>query len=559
METESSSLIKKKPGCIAKLTSCIKHIYWKSFCHSKGVIIIFLLYSAVSMSAPILTHAIEDLLITLKLKIVFKAVISSMLLFTPFLAYLGEKFNRYKVIRAGVVLILITYLCYTILLIVQITTGITQNKQYIEIMYIVFILPAICGNGLFTANIPQFGATQLQFGSSEQYAALARWAACIYLTSQTITDVTLSAIYPPTVKSTLAIVIASFVLLLFTSAIAYRFSHLLIIEPPPKIDGLTLMWRVVKFSRKNRHPIKRSAFTYNEDPPTRLDLAKERYGGPFTTKQVEEVKSFWHMIKIPISHIFNTAFFSSVVLGHEYFQCLQIDKMVDSLPDKLMLNYTTGLGEATAVIVVVVFQLVFVPFFPKFIPNILQRMWIGLLFLLLSSLSIMIISFNYAKFLPPIRNDSSYYNSTITDCSDKLWPPYMFIIPEMLVGIGLSINLVSQMEFLYAQVPHSMQSIFVGMINAQIIFPYMVTVIGKSTWVGKHWGFYTAISCIQIIVLASFTVMKRKYKYRLCNDPSDINIRSNIEDVFERDFNARDFKERDLLPTTDVAVCMINS
>ena len=31
---------------------------------------------------------------------------------------------------------------------------------------------------------------------------------------------------------------------------------------------------------------------------SRLDLAKERYGGPFTTEQVEDVKSFWNILTI---------------------------------------------------------------------------------------------------------------------------------------------------------------------------------------------------------------------------------------------------------------------
>ena len=37
-------------------------------------------------------------------------------------------------------------------------------------------------------------------------------------------------------------------------------------------------------------PVHRSTFTYCEDDiPTGLDLGKNKYGGPFTTKQVEDV------------------------------------------------------------------------------------------------------------------------------------------------------------------------------------------------------------------------------------------------------------------------------
>jgi hypothetical protein len=44
---------------------------------------------------------------------------------------------------------------------------------------------------------------------------------------------------------------------------------------------------------QHKAPIHRSAFTYCEDElPTRIDFGKERYGGPFSTEQVEDVKAF---------------------------------------------------------------------------------------------------------------------------------------------------------------------------------------------------------------------------------------------------------------------------
>ena len=53
------------------------------------------------------------------------------------------------------------------------------------------------------------------------------------------------------------------------------------------------MYKVVSFAREHRNPVQRSAFTYCEDElPSRLDLGKEKYGGPFTTEQVEDVKAF---------------------------------------------------------------------------------------------------------------------------------------------------------------------------------------------------------------------------------------------------------------------------
>ena len=56
---------------------------------------------------------------------------------------------------------------------------------------------------------------------------------------------------------------------------------------------------VLSFARKFKFPLQRSAFTYCDDErPSRIDFAKLRYGGPFTTEQVEDVKIFLRILKL---------------------------------------------------------------------------------------------------------------------------------------------------------------------------------------------------------------------------------------------------------------------
>ena len=59
------------------------------------------------------------------------------------------------------------------------------------------------------------------------------------------------------------------------------------------------VFKVINFVRKHNYPLRRSAFTYSDaDTPSRMDLAKERYGGPFTTEQVEDVKTFFRILTL---------------------------------------------------------------------------------------------------------------------------------------------------------------------------------------------------------------------------------------------------------------------
>ena len=57
--------------------------------------------------------------------------------------------------------------------------------------------------------------------------------------------------------------------------------------------ALFFIMQVLKYARKkqtNKYPRNRSALTYcEEDYPSRLDLGKDKYGGPFSEEQVEDV------------------------------------------------------------------------------------------------------------------------------------------------------------------------------------------------------------------------------------------------------------------------------
>ena len=68
---------------------------------------------------------------------------------------------------------------------------------------------------------------------------------------------------------------------------------------PGQCSPYKLVYRVTKFACQHKTPLRRSAFTYCEDElPKGLNLGKEKYGGPFTTEQVEDVKAFYGILKV---------------------------------------------------------------------------------------------------------------------------------------------------------------------------------------------------------------------------------------------------------------------
>ena len=88
-------------------------------------------------------------------------------------------------------------------------------------------------------------------------------------------------------------------LLLEVTLCIQRYKHHWFLIDTGSKNPYRLVYRTLKFAKAHTNPIRRSAFTYCEDElPSRLDLGKEKYGGPFTTEQVEDVKAFLGILSV---------------------------------------------------------------------------------------------------------------------------------------------------------------------------------------------------------------------------------------------------------------------
>uniref|UniRef100_A0A1X7SRM9 Uncharacterized protein n=1 Tax=Amphimedon queenslandica TaxID=400682 RepID=A0A1X7SRM9_AMPQE len=86
----------------------------------------------------------------------------------------------------------------------------------------------------------------------------------------------------------------------------HRFEHIPIPNP------YKIVFKVLKFSLKTSRTRRqhRSAFTYWGEEPSRMDLAKERYGGCFSHEEVENIKTFLRIdvVWVTVFALFVSAF-----------------------------------------------------------------------------------------------------------------------------------------------------------------------------------------------------------------------------------------------------------
>ena len=68
---------------------------------------------------------------------------------------------------------------------------------------------------------------------------------------------------------------------------------------PLLTNPVKLIAKVLNYARKNKYPRNHSALTYWEEcAPSQLDLGKDKYGGPFTEEEVEDVKTFFGYVPL---------------------------------------------------------------------------------------------------------------------------------------------------------------------------------------------------------------------------------------------------------------------
>ena len=98
------------------------------------------------------------------------------------------------------------------------------------------------------------------------------------------------------VSSQCALLLCTQIILLFTYiSFCYFCLYNQKFNEPVACNPLILIFQVLQYSMQIKQPCLRSALIYWEDNPySKIELA----GGPFTTKQVEDVKTFFYITRL---------------------------------------------------------------------------------------------------------------------------------------------------------------------------------------------------------------------------------------------------------------------
>ena len=493
------------------------------------------------------------------------------LLLFPVVGLAGEVCcKRFKLLLLGLVLIAAGAVMYgTIFGIWQRVRNPNDTSYFIILLYAVFLL-VVLGVAIFQANSLQYGVDQLDFPSSAVLSSFVYW---YYWTSYAfIGTLAVISFFGLATFISIVLCVAGVMLTLLLSLTVYFCCRnpQLRTDPGRKPNPLTLIWRVMKFARRARAPLFRSAFTYNEIH-SRLDLAKRRYGGPFTTEQVEDIKSFWRILLV-----------LGALIGYQLQDDTTFTLAVALFLEQRMCSlYMLSPWAVTALVIAIAiplhqFGIRPYAYISRCIPNMLTRMGIGLFIVWLSLIAT--TTFN-ALLIPGVtqvyinatilqakgvesgcQTTANISNSSICDAIKCVVIPsylprephcfspayivyegslpsfYWLVIPQALNGIAHILVFLTGLEFIFAQAPRTMQGFLIGLWYATQIINVAISISGYMSCAAFQWEYYAAKTSLVFLSLVLFLVVARRYKYRQLNEDADINVRQQVEDVFERNF-----------------------
>ena len=468
----------------------------------------------------------------------------------PLLGLLGEKWMRYKVILVGIILMFVGFF-------IGIVTLVTLYFLHLNVISaagisLVVSFPFFFGYGIFEANVIQFGTDQLQFAPSQQLSSFVYWV--LYMNYSLMSSIITAIVYKNIVYFTFTCIFGYGVLIVIIAVLCFCcFKHHLVIEPAQHNNPIKLIWKVIRYALTHKQPVRRSAFTYGEFPPSRLDLGKERYGGPFTTVQVEDVKSFLYILSVVLG-TFGYGFLDTKnKISDQYLNFIQKDGP-NSFIKNLLLTYPLAVPYLFIVFAVPFYQFIIVPFFSNRIPSMLKRIWIGLLALLVESVMTSFISYFMTRDIGKalITENMCLTSTKNITFQNRLQPDmvtlsfYSMAIPQFLSGISIFFVQFTSIEFILAQGPRIMQGLLIGIWFVHFSI-YCLTLTLSRSWLGCHWEYYVVKSSVVLISVIVYTIAAYKYKYRQRNELSDVNERVIIAEYTERQL-LQEYGTNDVVP-----------
>ena len=441
-------------------------------------------------------------------------------------------YGRYKLIKISMWLIWVSVVLQTAMSVVFSAMGMLDGpgSSLSKWVAIGLMVPMALGLAGFLSNIIQFGMDQLQDAPTTEITSFIVWYIWTWV---------FSLIFGVIWSSCLCGAYKLVATLVFPTSVGLAlcldgfFNHWLVKEPVCT-NPFRLFFGVLRYAVKNKYPRQRSAFTYWEDKPySRIDLAKDKYGGPFTTEQVEDVKIVLRILAVLM--------IACSGMGMSFAVAGNTDKVFYDLSGAEEKNSSHNCSNETMqsrilllvmkyfrffvfLFYIPVHEIVIYPAFRNYViqMNSVMKFILGVFLLVLHYTSLLIIeAVGYTDF--PDQNSTCF----LKEKKNRLPLSFRwYCIPELFRGLSLLYVAWGGIEFICSQAPYNIKGVLLGFVyfllgsfylfSFLLLLPVSLTV---ESWHPVPYGcgvwFYLCVTVFFLVfILVCIIVSKKVYKMR---------------------------------------------
>ena len=215
-------------------------------------------------------------------------------IFYPLFGWIADAWiGRYRAILIGLYLLIIGCVFLTFFAIIKYFDQSVSSF----LLYTTSIAITSLGIAAVNANILPFITDQMIGASANELSATVHWWYWSQNFPSMIAYNEFCILQDQTTQILISIFLSFFGLAIALSSI-FLCQHWLN-KTPQITNPIKHIAKVLNYARKNKYPRNRSALTYwEQDVPSRLDLGKDKYGGPFSEEEVENVKTTLRLIPV---------------------------------------------------------------------------------------------------------------------------------------------------------------------------------------------------------------------------------------------------------------------
>ena len=464
----------------------------------------------------------------------------SIIVLYPVIGLLGDMWiGRYKIINFSLWIKWITVIIVTMVSTLYVKHIMPRTMLQADIIIVILSALEQVGFTAFQVIAIQFGTDQLQGAPSEHLSSFIVWFTWVEQLATPITEwFNFSILKEPSISTRIWMLLGWSIMevLLLSAIISIKscFMSTWFVREPGTPNPYHLVYHVVKFAWKHKHPVQRNALTHWEDKkPSRIDFGKCKYGGPFTAEEVENVKKLLQLTAVLLSlfGIFLVGFgiqfdWQSLVMvhigGRSYTNQVQPAQLYEAVCDTVVLGALIPLHE-----------FVIYPLFQKYIPSMLKRIWIGAALVVACCCSILLIDAIGHR----VYSDVDCFRS---DSFTSLnLSPYV-VIPSVFYGLSTIIFNIALVEFIVIRSPHSMKGMLLGLyytfrFGITECFPlslqYAFNYDNSNHSLSCGTSYYLMLTIIGLLSMMTFTIVA--YKLKNWKNEEAIDVHPFVEEDYE--------------------------